>query len=448
MSHTAAPSIAGNAAPPAPPRHSANAPAYPTDEQILGITDDAATTNGADDARALSGADDFMSSPEAPASGRTGFPRTGTAPRQEPGGSERNLTPQQTNENAAANANGASAELPEWLARASAAAPESAPQLASLWQRANALDTFDRAYYGTDASAQQALVAQLYADDPAALRAMVAAAQQIMDGRGNSNRANDFHSDRATNNDDVILSGGRRGRSEAVPAGRQGSVSPATNQSNVAQSGDAADGFFVAKTAPQDDNRSGRATNANRTNAAASQANNFDPAAYAQFEQSTNDAVVADVNRAIDRALDRALPDNIADGARRRIAGDTLAEVHTALRGDRDLAAQVAQMLRGDTTSQSASAQSARFDSATRDAVARLIATRARGVVPEAARRVIGEWTGSVLASYRDRAAKTQASSARVDVTGGALPAPVPRRAVAPSEINYRATSDEDILSW
>jgi hypothetical protein len=164
---------------------------------------------------------------------------------------------------------------------------------------------------------------------------------------------------------------------------------------------------------------------------------NFDPAAYAQFEQSTNDAVVADVNRAIERALDRALPDNIADGARRRIAGDTLAEVHAALRGDRELATQVVESLR-----------SGNFSAATRDAVARLIATRARGVVPEAARRVIGEWTGSVLASHRDRAAKTQAASARVDVTGGALAGPVPRRAVAPSEINYRATSDEDILSW
>ena len=164
---------------------------------------------------------------------------------------------------------------------------------------------------------------------------------------------------------------------------------------------------------------------------------NFDPAAYAQFEQSTNDAVVADVNRAIERALDRALPADISDGARRRIAGDTLAEVHIALRGDRDLAAQVAESLR-----------TGRFTAATRDAVARLISTRARTVVPEAARRVIGEWTGSVLASHRDRAAKTNAASARVDVTGSALPAPVPRRALAPRDIDYRATSDEDILSW
>ncbi len=123
----------------------------------------------------------------------------------------------------------------------------------------------------------------------------------------------------------------------------------------------------------------------------------FNPAAYAQFEQSTNDAVVTDVNRAIERALDRALPNGIADGARKRIAGDTLAEVHTALRGDRQLASQVAGALRNS-----------QFDSATRDAITRLIVSRARGVVPEAARRVIGEWTGSVLASHRERTAKQQ----------------------------------------
>jgi hypothetical protein len=163
----------------------------------------------------------------------------------------------------------------------------------------------------------------------------------------------------------------------------------------------------------------------------------FNPAAYAQFEHSTNDAVVSDVNRAIERALDRALPNGIADGARKRIAGDTLAEVHTALRGDRQLASQVAGALRNS-----------QFDSATRDAITRLIVSRARGVVPEAARRVIGEWTGSVIASHRERTAKQQASSARVDVIGGALPRAVPQRGVKSSDINYRATSDEDILSW
>jgi len=182
-----------------------------------------------------------------------------------------------------------------------------------------------------------------------------------------------------------------------------------------------------ANTAPQDDG------NISDESKSAS----FNAAAYAQFEQSTNDAVVSDVTRAIERALDRTLPNGIAEGARKRISADTLSEVHTALRGDRQLASQVVDALRNS-----------QFDSAARDAVTRLIVSRARGVVPEAARRVIGEWTGSVLASHRERTSKQKASSSRVDLIGGALPQAVPQRAVKSKDINYRATSDEDILSW
>jgi hypothetical protein len=477
MSHTAAPTLAA----PAPP---APQPAYPSDEQILGIVPeggdesafDALLASAAANARQIidarangnaaprdvsSGAsieDDVILS-----GGRFGRSEESVSPATNRATSAISAfgsfvaqnAPQDDNALAGAARSNAKApqnttapaplptDAPDWLARASAAAPESAPQLATLWQRATVLDTFDRAYYGADAAAQQTLVAQLFADDPAALRAMVAAAQQFIDGNGNVRH----------NTRDVILSGGRFGRSE-------GSVSPGTNRATSATSSMPSDGSFAAQNAPQDDNRFARGADprhapqnanahANRADANANAAPQFDPAAYAQFEQSTNDAVVADVNRAIERALDRALPNNISDGARRRIAGDTLAEVHAALRGDRDLSAQVAQMLRGSGASPTHSQlAAARFDSATRDAVARLIATRARTVVPEAARRVIGEWTGSVLASHRDRAAKTQAANARIDVTGGAINSPTPRRAVAPRDINYRATSDEDILSW
>jgi len=449
MSHTAAPTIAPPSTPSAPNKPGVQPSAYPSDEQILGI-------NNGDDA-----AFDALLATAAANARRILDART-------PQDANAHVAPpspaaNSSSENAGTEAGATSAALPaaapEWLARATAAAPDSAPQLAAMWQRANALETFDRAYYGADAAAQQSLVAQLYADDPAALRAMVAAAQQIIarDANANANARvaqpgvkgwgfSQPDADHSTDNS-TALTAGNRAEDNFNHAGRDGEAPPLhpgagyKNQSAAAQQ------------------------NPTQQNPAPSHANNFDPAAYAQFEQSTNDAVVADVNRAIERALDRALPANISDGARRRIAGDTLSEVHAALRGDRDLSAQVAQMLRGasgvvappslaansrsrNAGTEAGATNSPRFDSATRDAVARLIATRARTVVPEAARRVIGEWTGSVLASHRDRAAKTQAASARVDVTGGGMNSPTPRRAVAPRDINYRATSDEDILSW
>jgi hypothetical protein len=386
--------------------------AYPSDETILGIFDESgAGGNGrADDFGALlAGADRGNDSSAEHAASIPHRANAASTPNDKANSSQ---SAQQ----------GIDAPMPEWLTRVSAADPAAAPELSALWQRSVALDAFDHAFYDGDASAQQQLVTQLYSDSPDALRAMVAAATQLLESSAADSVAraprargiSDTNSDRHSIGNDST-------NAAKIPAfGERGLHN---------QSGDV----------PNENNRQNAGLkNSERENATATGASaKFDPAAYAQFEQSTNDAVVSDVNRAIERALDRALPNGIADGARKRIAGDTLAEVHTALRGDRQLAAQVSGAL-----------HNSQFDSTTRDAITRLIVSRARGVVSEAARRVIGEWTGSVLASHRERTTKQNTSSSRVDVIGGALPQAVPQRGVKSTDINYRATSDEDILSW
>jgi len=396
--------VANNAGPTAPPTGS-----YPSDETILGIFDEsgAGGNDRADDFDALlagaDGADDSPTEHAASIPHRASAPGAAKTPASH---SDAALT-----KNAQ---QGSDAPMPEWIARVSAADPAAAAELSALWQRSAALEVFDHAFYSGDASAQQQLVTQLYSEDPGALRAMVAAATQLLDSNAPAANAISEHESVARV---------RRTRGISDPNSDRHSIG--NDSTNAAKT----PGF----SEPGLQNQSSARENAAEPNAASQ----FNPAAYAQFEQSTNDAVVSDVNRAIERALDRALPNGIADGARKRIAGDTLAEVHSALRGDRQLASQVAGALRNS-----------QFDSATRDAITRLIVSRARGVVPEAARRVIGEWTGSVLASHRERTAKQRTSSSRVDVIGGALPQAIPQRGVKSSDINYRATSDEDILSW
>jgi hypothetical protein len=394
--------VANNAGPTAPPSG-----AYPSDETILGIFDEsgAGGNDSADNIHALlAGADRGSDSSIDHAAS---VPHRANAANS---ASTRSDAAKQESAKPAQNAQqGTDAPMPEWLTRVSSADPAAAPELSALWQRSAALDAFDHAFYDGDAAAQQQLITQLYSDAPDALRAMVAAATQLLEtpaadsvARGLRTRGfSDPNSNRPSLGHDSTTAAESSAFAERGLHKQSGDETPSENTANA---------------------------NASAT---------FNPAAYAQFEQTTNDAVVSDVNRAIERALDRALPNGIADGARKRIAGDTLAEVHTALRGDRQLASQVAGALRNS-----------QFDSATRDAITRLIVSRARGVVPEAARRVIGEWTGSVLASHRERAAKQQTSSSRVDVIGGALPQAVPQRGVKSSDINYRATSDEDILSW
>jgi hypothetical protein len=444
-----------SAAPSTPPvtPHAPEAPssAYLSDEEILGIFDESASAPAAE-----SGAHSSFGRVRAPANGRVaqgGVKPWGSsqpnseappnAPRSPANRAQSITDPLSTN----ASSNGTenpdvfnstsatepiSAPLPEWLAQISAVAPSAAPELANLWERATALDTFDRAFYGADASAQQQLITQLYSDDPAAFRAMVITAAQLLDG---SARPNDFVARPRS------VGAGPFDATNSHPSGTSPSAHDQSSSGNhLADRAPSARGLTniadgIENPRPYE---AGRATNSNP-------AQNFNPVAYAQFEQSTNDAVVSDVSRAIDRAITRALPDGIADGARRRIASDTLAEVHTALRGDRQLASQVAAMLRSRDAS---GTRPPRFDTATRDAIARLISTRARGVVPEAARRVISEWTGSVLSAHRERTSRQQSAGARVDVVGSERQSPQPRRAVKSTDINYRATSDDDILSW
>jgi hypothetical protein len=341
-----------------------------TDEQILGITDDASPADAT-----TATASGFVARGDSSA---PGLPTPdGLSPNDERDG----FATQNGNSSAAPDSSQAIARAPnpaapppapDWLAQLSAASPAAAPQLADLWQRASSLDAFDRAYYGNDAAAQQALLTQLYAENPGALRAMLTVASQLVNNAPGDDRAQ-FSSQDASQ-----LASSSRGVSQPRDIPRRGSDAGVQNPPSTPEA---------------------------RANDNAAPA--FNPSAYAAFESATNDAVVSDVSRAISRALDRTLPAGIADSARARIAADTLAEIHSTLRGDAQLSSQVAAALRGS-----------RFDRAATEQVARLISARARGVVPEAARCVITEWTGSVIAAHRDRAARQSAGSSRVDILG------------------------------
>jgi hypothetical protein len=141
------------------------------------------------------------------------------------------------------------------------------------------------------------------------------------------------------------------------------------------------------------------------------------------------------MHEAINRTLASTLPDGIAEGARRRIGEDIFREVHASLAGDRELSQRVGETLRDW-----------RFDAAARQQVVTLLSSRARAVLPEVARRVVAEWTSSVLASDRARVARIDAAAARRDITGGRLPEPVSSSTLRPREVDYRRVSDEQIL--
>jgi hypothetical protein len=141
------------------------------------------------------------------------------------------------------------------------------------------------------------------------------------------------------------------------------------------------------------------------------------------------------VRDSIDRTLAATLPDGVADGARRRIGEDIFRDLNATLAADRELSAKVSELLRGW-----------RFDAATRQQVAGLVAGRARAALPEVARRVVSEWTSSVLASDRIKQARIASAASRRDITGGRLPEPVAAAALRPRAVDYTRTTDEQIL--
>jgi hypothetical protein len=153
--------------------------------------------------------------------------------------------------------------------------------------------------------------------------------------------------------------------------------------------------------------------------------------------------VARDVRSAIGDTLARVLPEGVAEGAARRIGDDIFNEVHRALAADRSLSEQVGATLRAPV----ASGQGWRFGAGEQQRVASLLAGRAKQLVPGVARRVIGEWTSSVLGTSRSKAARQAVAASRVDIAaaGGSADSR-PLRAMSQREVNYASMSDDEIL--
>lgn len=314
----------------------------------------------------------------------------------------------------------ATGEMPEWM-RTVAADPKNGAEAQQLWREhqefcaafsspeearavkellpggvkdvltlrkaTQSVDRIDAAIFSGDARAQSEVVAELARANPAAFRSMFAEAAKVLAS---------------------LEAGGR----EAVVTETRSTDS-------------------LTKAAMQEPRSTDHGTRDTVRGAP-----QFDPAAYAAFERSTNDAVARDVRGSISDTLARVMPEGVADGAARRIGDDIFNEVHRAMAADPTLSEQVASVLRDR-----------RFGGAEQQRVASLLAGRAKQLVPSVARRVIGEWTSTVLDTARSKAARQSAAASRVDIAapGGSLDS-TPLRQMSPREVNYASMSDEEIL--
>jgi|SRR5690348_12540007 hypothetical protein len=285
---------------------------------------------------------------------------------------------------------------PAWLKQLEAQ-PAAAAEAREWREAAQNVAALDAAYFSGDVDARSGLAARLYESDPAAFREMLAESTRLLASRDPQALAElarqlGASDPQAANAPAKSLTQAAR-RSEATAAGQ--------NQIAATNRGDAS----------------------------------FPAEAYRAFESAANDDVARSTREAIDRTLGSTLPEGIGDGARRRIGDDIFRELHATLSADRELGRQVGEILRGWN-----------FDGATRQQIVSLISSRARAAMPEVARRVVGEWTSSVLASDRARASRLDTAASRRDISGGRLPATVPANALLPKKIDYSRMSDEQIL--
>ncbi len=389
---------------------------YLTDEEILGIDPPSPKVGFDGQARQVT------------ESGDAGDVRDSSSPHE-------SQAPRNDTFRASASEQGASAQMPEWM-QAAAADPKNGPEAQQLWREhqefraafsspeearaikellpggvkdvltlreaTQSVDRIDAAIFSGDMRAQSEVVAELARANPAAFRAMFAEAAKVLAGMGQS-----------------LEAGGKR-----QEAGDFARTSAATNPLAGGQ----------LENRWQD---AGATTAAPITNHESQIANHvFDPAAYAAFERSTNDSVARDVRGSISDTLARVMPEGVADGAAKRIGEDIFNEVHRALAADRALSEQVASVLRDR-----------RFGRVEQERVASLLAGRAKQLVPSVARRVISEWTSTVLSTARSKAARQATAASRVDIAapGGSLDS-MPLRQMSAREVNYASMSDEQIL--
>jgi hypothetical protein len=156
----------------------------------------------------------------------------------------------------------------------------------------------------------------------------------------------------------------------------------------------------------------------------------------AEFFQATNAAAVQSVLDAIETQVERLLPEGIAKSARNRVVGEIYREIDATLRGNRALGQQMREAFR-----------SGALDEDHRRAIVSLVTGRARQALPAVAKRVLDEWTTTVVSANHARRARQRTAERRVDIAGSGGAGNDGRRATSSRDIDYARMSDADILN-
>src|SRR5712692_9663681 len=286
--------------------------------------------------------------------------------------------------------------------------PGGAVEATQLAAQAQDINRLDAAYFSAEPGAQAQLAEHLLRDNPRAFQAMLRQSAEVLarrDPQGFQQLAEQL----ANHSREIGRGAGGTQDAAARAPGTQPGATPVVAD--------------IARQRQQLEQERGE----------------FRATQFASFQQSANDAVVGQVRQSIVETIGGALPAGVPEGARKRIAEDVFLEIHTTLQSDPALTRQVAGLLSAGGGWQ--------FDDATRQQVISLIFSRAKSLLPAVAKRVVNDWTTSLLSANREKTARQQAAAGRVDIAGGGAPESVGKRTLQPRDIDYTKTSDDQILS-
>jgi hypothetical protein len=148
-----------------------------------------------------------------------------------------------------------------------------------------------------------------------------------------------------------------------------------------------------ARDFARDDSALLGAANTNNNAAMASNAAKGVTPVQEQFFHATNAAAVEGVVEAIESQVERLLPEGISKSARNRVVGEIYRELDSTLRANRTLMQQMRDAFR-----------SGALDGNHQKAVVSLITGRARQALPAVAKRVLNEWTTTVVSANQQPA--------------------------------------------
>jgi hypothetical protein len=154
------------------------------------------------------------------------------------------------------------------------------------------------------------------------------------------------------------------------------------------------------------------------------------------FLHAANAAAVEGVVAAIEAQVERLLPEGVAKNARTRVVGEIYRELDSSLRSNPQFAAQLRDAFRSGS-----------LDDGHQRAIVSLLTGRARQALPGVAKRVLSEWTSTIVSAANERRTRQRTAERRIDIAGSSGAGNDGRRSMSPRDLDYARLTDADILN-